>query len=89
MTIDNSGKLQFFKDGNPDGSDTSQDYPRDTYNYLTLGGWDVNNELFTDAKIDEVRISKTVRTPAWFLTSYNNQIDPSSFLSFGPEETGP
>ncbi len=40
--------------------------------------------------LDEVRVSKNMaRSGAWLSTSYNNHDDPSSFLSFGPEETGP
>ena len=81
--------MEFFKNGYSDGTDTGTDYPSDTSNYLTIGGWDVNNQLFCDGKIDEVRISKTVKSPEWILTSYNNQNDPMSFLSFGPEETSP
>jgi hypothetical protein len=36
-----------------------------------------------------VRISKTCRSADWVLTQYNNQGEPSSFLSFGPEEMEP
>ncbi len=39
--------------------------------------------------IDEVRISEISRSSAWISTSYNNQNDPSSFMSFGSEESGP
>ncbi len=39
--------------------------------------------------IDEVRISKSVRSSTWISTEYNNQNDPLGFLNFGPEETGP
>jgi len=37
--------------------------------------------------IDEVRVSNTARSSDWISTEYNNQNDPSDFLSFGPEET--
>jgi hypothetical protein len=39
--------------------------------------------------IDEIRISNIVRSPSWISTSYNNQNNPSNFLSVGPEEPGP
>jgi len=39
--------------------------------------------------MDEVRISKICRSPEWIITEYNNQNDPSRFMSIGPEETGP
>jgi len=40
-----------------------------------------------DGIIDEFRISNTCRSISWISTQYNNQNNPSSFLSFGPEET--
>ena len=41
-----------------------------------------------DGILDEIRISNTARSSDWISTEYNNQNDPSDFLSFGPEETG-
>ena len=43
--------------------------------------------LYYEGDIDEVRISSISRNQQWISTEYNNQNDPSSFLSFGPEET--
>ena len=37
--------------------------------------------------IDEIRASKTVRSPAWIRTEYTNQADPSGFISPGSEES--
>jgi len=51
-------------------------------------GYSENQQPF-HGTIDEVRISDIVRAPSWILTEYNNQNNPSSFLSVGPEETGP
>ena len=42
---------------------------------------------FYNGVIDELRISKICRSSSWISTEYNNQNDPLSFLSFGPEET--
>jgi len=40
--------------------------------------------------LDEVRVSKNkARSDTWISTSYNNQNDPTDFLSFEPEEFGP
>jgi hypothetical protein len=89
VTIDNTGNLEFYRDGYLDGTDIVQDYPPDNANYLTIGGWDINNNLLSDGKIDEVRISKIVRSGEWISTSYNNQNNNLGFLSFGSEETGP
>ena len=36
---------------------------------------------------DEVRVSKSSRSPNWIKTEFNNQNDPASFYSFGPEVT--
>jgi MSHA biogenesis protein MshQ len=40
-----------------------------------------------DGSMDEVRISKTIRSATWISTQFNNQNNPSNFLGFGPEET--
>lgn len=39
--------------------------------------------------IDEVRASDIARSPAWILTEYNNQLNPSAFYTIGPEEQYP
>src|SRR5262249_26714913 len=41
---------------------------------------------FFNGKIDEVRVSKTVRANDWITTCYNNQFSPSTFESLGAEE---
>jgi hypothetical protein len=42
-----------------------------------------------DGWIDEVRISKINQSQQWISTEYNNQNDPYSFVSIGPEESSP
>jgi len=37
--------------------------------------------------IDEVRVSNTARSADWMSTEYNNQMNPSTFLTVGNEET--
>jgi len=44
---------------------------------------------FQNCGVDEVHVLNTVKTSGWILTEYNNQNDPLSFISFGPEETPP
>ena len=39
-----------------------------------------------DGYLDEFRVSNIERSSSWLATSYNTMNDPSSFLSFGPEE---
>ncbi|MFC1571927.1 DUF2341 domain-containing protein [Candidatus Margulisiibacteriota bacterium] len=36
-------------------------------------------------QLDEVRLSKTVRSNGWIATCYNNQNAPGDFITFGPE----
>jgi hypothetical protein len=50
---------------------------------------DESNDKYYDGDFDELRISKICRSSGWISTGYNNQNDPLSFMSFGPEETGP
>ncbi|MFW6120324.1 MAG: DUF2341 domain-containing protein [Petrotogales bacterium] len=55
---------------------------------LYIGG--VANKHSWDGKIDEVRITNGIcRSDTWIETSYNTMNDPSSFLSFGFEESPP
>jgi len=39
-----------------------------------------------NGRLDEIRISNSVRSSAWVNTSYNNQHDPTSFYSVSTEE---
>ena len=47
-------------------------------NLLLYGG--------TDGRWDEFRVETTVRDSSWLQTCYNNQFDPSLFLTVGSEE---
>ncbi|MDO8469698.1 MAG: DUF2341 domain-containing protein [bacterium] len=38
-------------------------------------------------RIDEIRLSSTTRSAAWILTEYNNQNSPSTFTTFGSEQS--
>jgi hypothetical protein len=59
------------------------------YKPWTIGqDWDSIRTDFFNGMIDEVRIANNIKSTDWILTEYNNQNDPSSFLFFGPEETG-
>jgi len=44
---------------------------------------------YFNGTIDEARISNTARSASWIATSYNNQLDPSSFCTLKSEETLP
>jgi hypothetical protein len=53
-----------------------------------IAGHGMSDDWFI-GKIDEIRISNNARSQDWIETSFNTMIDPLSFLSFEPEETGP
>jgi hypothetical protein len=57
-----------------------------TTNDLWFGRW---NDRYGVDNMDEARISSTARTPDWIKTEYNNQSSPSTFETFGAEETQP
>jgi hypothetical protein len=52
------------------------------------GGSRVVNTFYNCA-LDEVRILNSPLSPGWITTEYNNQNNPSGFMSIGPEEPGP
>ena len=52
-----------------------------------VGAYDGASRYF-DGIIDEVRISDDACTADWILTGYNNQSNPSDFITLGSEETG-
>jgi hypothetical protein len=62
------------------------DFSGDTY---SIGALDRPSPIFYQGYIDEVRVSSTIENQQWIFTSYNNQNNPSSFLTFGPEIPGP
>ena len=41
----------------------------------------------SSAAYDELEFSSTSRSPQWILTEYNNQLNPSSFISVAAQET--
>jgi len=45
--------------------------------------------LFYNGLVDEVRLVGSSHTSGWISTEYNNQINPSSFVSIGPEVPHP
>jgi hypothetical protein len=51
--------------------------------YIDQGG---QSTVWFDGVIDEVRISKTIRSAAWCAGSYSNQYNPSNFYAVGSEQ---
>ncbi len=54
----------------------------------TIGDNPVDDRYF-DGVLDEVRLSRVARTPAWLATQHLNQRAPASFYTVGWEEQGP
>ena len=52
-------------------------------------GWAGALNYYFNGLLDEVRISKTTRSPTWIQTEYNNQNSPGTFSSLDPEEVVP
>ncbi|HWR27590.1 MAG TPA: DUF2341 domain-containing protein, partial [Candidatus Thermoplasmatota archaeon] len=61
-----------------------------TTNKLRIGGSAYNpSRVCFEGFIDEIRVSKIVRSSQWISTSFNTQNNPEDFISIGTEESGP
>jgi hypothetical protein len=92
--IDNAGNnyQAIYTDGSLTISDSPSDFDFGNLNnqyYLGSRAPERGKDFNFDGRLDEFRISKVRRSDAWISTSYNTMNDPLSFMSFGPEETGP
>ena len=56
---------------------------------LLVGARTVTGVLVMNGSIDEARVIKIARPVGWLTTEFNNQNDPSSFYSVGPQEVSP
>ncbi|MBN1674644.1 MAG: DUF2341 domain-containing protein, partial [Kiritimatiellae bacterium] len=57
---------------------------------LAIGDWAWEGiDEMAYGVIDEVRISKTIRSADWLATGYTNQVAPADFLSAASEESDP
>ena len=57
--------------------------------YIGASGTAATIRWYFDGIMDEVRVHSTDRNSSWISTEFNNQNNPSSFLSFGSEEPSP
>ena len=80
--------LEFWKDGVSVHSSsispcrTKLEPPDDTYKI----GTDRSENGPMDGLIDEVRVSKLVRSPEWISTEFNNMNDPAGFITVEAEQ---
>ena len=80
-------QIRMYVNGVPDGTPqavsgriASTDHPAYIGRYTSVR---------TTGIIDEVRVSNVSRSPEWISTEFNNQHDPSSFMTVGGEEAAP
>jgi len=84
------GQFSLYIDGSPAPTNTAS--TGSTTSPLTgLSGTQIAyhqawNKYF-QGKLDEVRISNSVRSAAWIATEYNNQNSPGTFVSVGSQQT--
>lgn len=57
----------------------------DAVEIFTLGNVDLDNSRYFDGVIDEARLTPAVLSPDWIETEYNNQKNPSNFLTASSE----
>ncbi|MHA2298335.1 MAG: DUF2341 domain-containing protein, partial [Candidatus Hodarchaeales archaeon] len=89
LTFD-SGVAEFFLNSTSKGtSDKSGSFTTvpDLTNNMIIGSFNAYSEDFFDGILDEVRISAIARSSDWIATEYNNQENPTSFISVGTEQS--
>jgi gliding motility-associated-like protein len=81
--------LKIYIDGNLDASSNvifSQDYTSNLPSRSSaLGANDDGLSNFYNGLGDEFRVARAPRTAGWIKTEYDNQLNPSAFLSIGAE----
>ena len=88
VTADRDGDIDLWVDGGSVHSASiapraSEDWNRrdDTYKI----GTDRSESGSLDGVLDEIRVSKVLRSPGWIQTSYNNQVNPGAFTTITQE----
>jgi hypothetical protein len=83
---DGAASLKYIRINN--GADTQSSQSgnlTENTNQVRIGDHATGGDQPFDGIIDEVRISSAARSDAWLNTEYNNQSDPSTFFTLGPE----
>jgi len=89
-TIQNGDKAVLYTDGVQVLLDDDVDFNFNGLdNIHIIGRRTVSSPHYYNGIIDEFRISDIARTAEWIQTQYNNQNDPSSFMSIGIEVPAP
>jgi hypothetical protein len=85
---DPNDRMQLFANGELKGTYIETLHMLDSPYHFAVGFQEYSVNYF-DGVLDEIRISDIERSEDWIKTTYQNQNDPSGFLSIGPEETAP
>jgi len=73
--------LRAYKNGDLVSGPNPGPFTTSTQSNLNIG-YDYSNGIYFHGQIDEVRISDIARSDGWIKASYNNQNNPSAFLTF-------
>jgi len=85
----NSGSITTYVNGAVDGT-TSKGTTINSASGLNFQiGHGTTDAIYFQGKLDEIRVSNTVRDADWIKTEYNNQNSPATFYSVGTEESSP
>ncbi len=91
-TADRDGNFHFWIDGIPVFTQTIASSAGENWNRISdtykIGVDRSENHPF-DGILDEIRLSRIVRSPGWIRTSYNNQRAPNAFYSITQDPTTP
>jgi len=79
--------VKLYRDGAFDNSAVDSTSISGVTKYF-IGSQDDSGSYDGKGTLDEVRISDNARSADWILTGYNNQSNPSGFITLGSEETG-
>lgn len=83
---DPSDRMQLFTNGELKDTYIESLSMQNSPDHFAIGYQDNNGKYF-DGAIDEIRVSDIERSEEWIKTTFNNQNNPLSFLTIGPEET--
>ncbi len=85
ISVDNAvSQVRFYINGSQVGATTTGKLAGDTSTEVHIGAFNSTN--YFDGSMDEVRLSRVVRSADWIATSFANQHSPSTFYDVGLEE---
>ncbi len=89
MIYDGSSLTMFTDAGSPISNFTKSGTESDPTYTLRIGIRPINDYCAFHGTLDEFKISNIARSYEYIATEYNNQNEPTTFLTIGPEEPHP